>query len=499
MEFIVKVGQPEKQKTACLVLGIHEPSGLSFSADKCDAITDGEIKAFAKMGDIQGKLHQTRWFTPHTAIAAERLLFIGLGKEKAMTDAQYRETIARIIMTVIESGTQDITLYLADIAVQDRDVNWRIRQAVQCVYQNLYRFEDFKSKKSSDHPVLKRFIFLVGSKSELLSAQRACEEGVAIAEGIELTKNLANTPANICTPTYLANKAKQLAKKHPKISAAILEEKEIAALKMGSFLSVAQGSHTPPKLITLEYRGSRKEQKPIVLIGKGITFDTGGNSLKSGAGMIGMKYDMCGAAAVLGVFQAVSELELPIHLIGVIPSCENMPGADATRPDDIVTSMSGQTIEILNTDAEGRLILADALTYAERFHPTSVIDIATLTGACYVVFGNQSSALMSNHQPLADALLQASRKSGDRTWQLPLFEEYHEVLKSDAADFSNIASYDAGGGTIVAGCFLSKFAKKYHWAHIDIANVACQFVGPKRNATGRPVSLLVQYLLDLSK
>ena len=218
--------------------------------------------------------------------------------------------------------------------------------------------------------------------------------------------------------------------------------------------------------------------------------------MKSGNGMIGMKYDMCGAATVLGVFLAACELELPIHLIGVIPSCENMPGAAATRPDDVVTSMSGQTIEILNTDAEGRLILADALTYAERFHPACVIDIATLTGACFVVFGNQSSALMSNHQPLADSLMQASGKSGDRTWQLPLFEEYGEVLKSEAADMSNIAPFDAGAGTIVAASFLSKFATKYHWAHIDIANVACQFMGPKRNATGRPVSLLVQFLLD---
>lgn len=496
MEFIVKVGQPEKQKTSCLLLGIHEPSRLSFTADKLDKITEGELKALAKQGDIKGKLHQTRLFTPHAAISAERLLFLGLGKENALTDYQYREAISKIIATISESGAQELVLFLADIPVQDRDVNWRIRQAVQSIYHNLYRFEAFKGKKNPDVPALKRIVFLVSNKPELLSAQRACEEGIAIAEGTELTKELANTPANICTPTYLAAQAKQLAKKHPKISTAVLEEKEIAALKMGSFLSVTHGSNTPAKLITLEYRGSRKDQKPIVLVGKGITFDTGGNSLKPPSGMIGMKYDMCGAATVLGVFKAVSELELPIHLIGVIPSCENMPGPDATRPDDIVTSMSGQTIEILNTDAEGRLILADALTYCERFHPACVIDIATLTGACYVVFGSQSSALMANHQPLADALLQASRKSGDRTWQLPLFDEYGDVLKSEAADLSNIASFDAGAGTIVAASFLSKFATKFHWAHIDIANVACQFVGPKRNATGRPVSLLVQFLID---
>ena len=255
----MKVGQPEKQKTACLLLGIHEPSRLSFTADKCDKIMDGELKALAKKGDLQGKLLQTRLYSPGGSLSAERLLFLGLGKEKALTDAQYREAMTKVMQTLAESGAHEVVLYLTDIAVHDRDINWRIRQAVQTIYHSLYRFDEFKSKKSNETPALKRIVFLVGSKSELIPAQRACEEGIAIGKGTELTKQLANTPANICTPTYLAAQAKALAKKHPKISAAVLDEKEIAALKMGSFLSVAQGSNTPPKLITLEYRGTRKD------------------------------------------------------------------------------------------------------------------------------------------------------------------------------------------------------------------------------------------------
>lgn len=496
MEFNVKVGQPEKHKTGCLVLGLHEPNRLSAAASKIDKLLNGALKSLVKQGDLNSHLNQTQLLLQQDKIDSERLLFIGLGQEKTLTDKQFRIAIRHIITTAEESGTTDLTLCLADIPVHDRDIPWRIRQAVESMFHHFYDLDDFKSEKSKKRTRLKKVVFLVGSKTELLAAQRACEEGEAIAKGAELTKRLGDTPANICTPTYLANEAKKLAKQYTKLSVAILDEKEIKALKMGSFLSVAQGSHTPPKLITLEYRGAKKDSKPIVLVGKGITFDTGGNSLKPSNFMIGMKYDMCGAATVFGVLKAAAELGLPLNIIGVIPSCENMPGADATRPDDIVTSMSGKTIEILNTDAEGRLILADALTYAERYHPACVIDIATLTGTCFMIFGNQSSGLMSNHQPLADKIIQASHKSGDRTWQLPLFEEYGDSLKSKIADISNISMSNDGAGTVLAGYFLSQFAKKYHWAHLDIANVACQFVGPKRHATGVHVALLIQFLID---
>ena len=328
-------------------------------------------------------------------------------------------------------------------------------------------------------------------------AEKGCQQGIAIAEGIKLTKDLANVPANVCNPTYLATQAKQFAKMHgkDKVSCAVLEEKDLKALGMGLLLSVTAGSNTPAKLITLEYRGAKKNVKPIVLVGKGITFDTGGNSIKVPPFMIGMKYDMCGAATVFGVMQAAISLELPVNLIGVIPTCENMPGPNATRPEDIVTSMSGITVEILNTDAEGRLILADALTYAERYQPTAVINIATLTGACNLALGPYASGLMSNNEPLAQALLKAGQQVGDRAWQLPLWPEYHDALKSEFADVANVPFSDIGGRTIVAGCFLSKFTEKYPWAHLDVANTATTG-GSKRGATGRPVALLTQYLLD---
>lgn len=496
MEFIVKVGQPEKFKTGCLVLGLHEPSRLSFATAKVDALLKGTIKTLVKQDDLKGGLNHIQLMHAPEGIPAERLLFIGLGKDKDMSDQQFREAITKIIHTARETGTTDLTLFLADLPVHERDINWRIRQAVQSTYHALYSFDAFKSQKDKTRQRFKKITFLVANKSERVPGERACEEGVAIGIGTDLTKELANTPANVCTPTYLANQAKKMAKQYPKLSVAVLDKKEIAALKMGSFLSVAQGSPTPPKLITFEYSGGPKSKKPIVLVGKGITFDTGGNSLKPAGSMIGMKYDMCGAATVFGVLQAACELGLPLNIIGVVPSCENMPGADATRPDDIVTSMSGKTIEILNTDAEGRLILADALTYSERYDPACVIDIATLTGACHVVFGNQSSGLMANQQPLADRLLEASRSTGDRTWQLPLYDEYKDFLKSESADISNISSSNCGAGTIVAAAFLSQFAEKYPWAHLDVANVACQYVGPKRNATGKHVALLIQFLID---
>lgn len=336
--------------------------------------------------------------------------------------------------------------------------------------------------------------FLISAKQP--DCEKAILIGQAIARGMESAKNLANLPANLCTPTHLANNAKQFAKKHTKVSVAILEEKDMQALNMGLLLSVTAGSQTPAKLITLEYRGARKTDKPIVLVGKGITFDTGGNSIKVPPHMVGMKYDMCGAVTVMAVMQAAVELELPLNIIGVIPSCENRIGSHATRPEDVVKSLSGLTVEILNTDAEGRLILADALSYSERFNPDVVIDIATLTGACLLALGQHASALLSNDSALSEALLKAGTESGDRAWALPLWEEYGEALKSEVADISNIPYSDAGGGrTIIAAAFLAKFTEKFRWAHLDVANTAFN-VGSKRGATGRPIPLLVQYLID---
>jgi leucyl aminopeptidase len=498
MEFSVKSGQGEKQKTHLLIVPIYEPRRLSPTVEKINVASNNFISNLVRKGDLDGKYGQMLLFQNIEGIPAERLLLVGCGREGEMQESQFRDLIFKMIATINDTNSLEAIFCINELHVKNKDNSWKIRQIIQWLHTAFYRFDDFKSKKEPIRKILRRVIFIVPTKRDQTVAERAVNEGVAIAQGIELTKNLANVPPNVCTPSYLADKAKKFAKGHAKVSVAVLEEKDMAALGMGSLLSVTQGSNFPAKLITLEYRGARKDVKPIVFVGKGITFDTGGNSIKIPPYMIGMKYDMCGAATVFGVLEAAIQLELPLNIIGVIPSCENMPGPNATRPEDIVTSMSGLTIEILNTDAEGRLILADALTYCERFHPEAVIDIATLTGACQLALGPYASGLMSNNDQLAHDLSQAGFDSTDKVWQLPLWDEYHDALKSDFADIANVPVADIGARTIVAGCFLSKFAQKFPWAHLDVANTATLH-GSKRGATGRPVALLVQYLLNRCK
>lgn len=495
MEFTLKIGLPEKQRTACLVNWIYEGRHLPPSVQKLAEQSQSPLKQLLKQGDLDGRFGQTLISSAPLG-ALERILLIGCGPSKTpLSDAQYQELLQRALIAIQNTGATDALFCLNDIHVHQRDLKAKIRQAVQILNHFLYRFEECKSKKTPPRLALRRITFLVPGKREHATAEQALTQGLAIARAIDTAKNLAHLPPNICTPAYLADHAKKMAKNTPKLSAAILDKKEIAALKMGLLLSVAQGSDLPPKLITLEYRGHKNANtKPIVFIGKGITFDTGGNSLKPPAAMIGMKYDMCGAATVIAVLQAAAELALPLNIIGVIPTCENMPGPAATRPEDVITSMLGLTVEILNTDAEGRLILADALTYTERFHPDTVIDIATLTGGCVVALGPYASGLMGNDQPLVDDLLAAGLNSGDRAWPLPLWNEYFDALKSETADISNVPIADIGAKTIIAGCFLAKFAEKFKWAHLDVANTACQFQGAKRGPTGRPVPLLMHYL-----
>jgi leucyl aminopeptidase len=355
----------------------------------------------------------------------------------------------------------------------------------------------FKHNHKTPVQTLQTLKLKIPHKSDLAKATRTITESQALVNAMTLTKNLANCPPNICTPEYLAQAAQALAKKYPKkLRVTIFNEKKIAALKMGALMAVGQGSIHPPRLITLEYRGRRDKQAPIVFVGKGITFDTGGLSLKPATHMIGMKYDMCGAATVLGLMQFAAELKLPLNIVGLIPSAENMPDNTAYRPDDIITTLSGLTVEVLNTDAEGRLILCDALTYAERFQPQSVIDIATLTGSCSAALGKHASGVMTNHEPLSNALIHAGQISGDRCWPLPLWEEYDEALNTPIADLANIAPGSTGeAGAMIAGCFLARFTKKYHWAHLDVAGTAAVYAGRERQASGRPLPLLTQYLL----
>jgi leucyl aminopeptidase len=342
--------------------------------------------------------------------------------------------------------------------------------------------------------------FAIGVEAALLTeARKTLAQSVAIANGLELSKTLGNLPPNICTPTYLANTAKQLGKDY-KVGVEVLDRKQLEALKMGSFLSVTQGSEQPPKFIVLKHMGGKAKDAPVVLVGKGITFDTGGISLKPGAGMDEMKYDMCGAGSVLGTFRAIAEMQLKLNVIGVIPTCENMPSGRATRPGDIVTSMSGQTIEILNTDAEGRLILCDALTYVERFKPAVVVDIATLTGACVTALGHHNTGLFTRHDQahdaLANELLAAGKAANDTAWRMPIEDAYQEQLKSNFADIANIGG--PPGGSITAACFLERFTRKYTWAHLDIAGTAWKS-GAAKGATGRPVPLLTSFLLERAK
>jgi len=344
-----------------------------------------------------------------------------------------------------------------------------------------------------------RKIALAVAAGDAAQARQSLAEAVALSNGMELTKDLGNLPGNVCTPTYLANTARKLAKDY-KLGIEVLDRKQLEALKMGSFLSVTNGSDEPPKFIVLKHMGGKAKDAPTVLVGKGITFDTGGISLKPGLGMDEMKYDMCGAASVLGTFRAIAELQLKLNVIGVIPTCENMPSGRATKPGDIVTSMSGQTIEVLNTDAEGRLILCDALTYVERFKPAAVVDIATLTGACIVALGHHNSGLFTRsddaHDKLAADLLAAGKASGDTAWRMPIEDAYQEQLKSNFADIANIGGQPAG--SVTAACFLERFTKKYTWAHLDIAGTAWKS-GAAKGATGRPVPLLTTYLLNLAR
>jgi leucyl aminopeptidase len=332
----------------------------------------------------------------------------------------------------------------------------------------------------------------VPQRSDLAAGEAAAARGLAVAHGMEFARDLGNLPGNICTPAYLAERATGLGGEFPDIKVRVLERSEIEELKMGSFLSVSRGSEEPPRFIVMEYDQSARKQKPLVLIGKGITFDTGGISLKPAADMDQMKFDMCGAASVLGALRAVAELKAKLNLVALIPATENMPSGSATKPGDIVKCMSGQTVEVLNTDAEGRLILADALTYAERYEPEAVVDVATLTGAMVIALGHVACGVFSNSDTLARALIAAGDDAYDRAWQLPLWEDYQEALNSNFADFANVGG--RAGGSITAACFLSRFAKKFDWAHLDIAGVAWKD-GKEKGASGRPVPLLVTWLL----
>jgi leucyl aminopeptidase len=490
VEFSIKQGSPEKLKSGCVVVGVFDGGKLSPAAQLLDKAAKHALSDLIARGDMSGKASSTLLLHKLPGVAAERVLLVGLGKASELDNKTSTEILRAAFTALNATATKDAALFITDEGV-GKDAAWVIRQAVFAAAEQAFRADSMKSKPAKAAP-LKHITFATLDKPAS-ALKTVLDQAAATARGMELTKTLGNLPANVCTPSYLAAKALALGKAHKSIKTTVLEEKDMQKLGMGSFLSVTRGSEQPAKLITMEYHGADKKQKPVVLVGKGITFDTGGISLKPGADMDEMKYDMSGAACVLGTMQAIAEMGLKLNVVGVIPTCENMPSGRATRPGDIVTSMSGQTIEILNTDAEGRLILCDALTYSKKFDPDTVIDIATLTGACVIALGHVASGMFSNDDKLARELLTAGEQAHDRAWQLPLWEDYQSLLDSNFADMQNIGG--RAGGTITAACFLARFTKDYRWAHLDIAGTANKS-GKDKGATGRPVPLLTQYLIN---
>ena len=492
MQFSVKTAAAEILATPCLVAGLFEGGKLPAATQALDQACHGYLAKIVKSGAIEGRAGQSLLLFDVPKLASERVLLVGLGSEKDFSLRGYRKAVLKAVRALNEAGIKEAASTLSLLEVKDADGYWLARHAVECAEEANYRFDQFKGQAKEKHkPSLQKLTLLTG-KDEAKPAEEGVKVGSALAAGVALTKTLGNLPPNICTPSYLADEAGRLAK-GSKLKVTVLEQAQMKKLGMGALLAVARGSRQAPKLIVMEYNGGTKGQKPHVLVGKGITFDTGGISIKPAPAMDEMKFDMCGAASVFGTLKAVMALGLKINVVGVVPSAENMPGGDATRPGDIVTTMSGQTVEILNTDAEGRLILCDALTYAERFQPASIVDIATLTGACVIALGNVVSGLFGNNERLIQAVRAAGEKADDRVWPMPLYDDYQDGLKSNFADMANIGGREAGA--VTAACYLSRFTKNMNWAHLDIAGTAWKGGGEK-GASGRPVPLLVQYLMD---
>ena len=496
MEFKAIVDGKVRETAGCAVVGVYENGELGVAAQRIDVQLDGLIAKLHREGDFAGKLGDLLLLPAPAGAAAARVLLIGLGARATFTRKQYRKALQSAAQALSKTGASDAVIYLTLEEVPELDSNYRARIVAEVFCTHAYKIPDLKTvAKPKPRPLSTVSVAMADARAAKAGAT-GLAVGAAIGAGIELARDLANLPPNICTPIYIGNRATQLSKEFPSIKTKILDGAAIKALKMGAFLAVTQGSVQPPRLIVCEYRGGAKTLAPICLVGKGITFDTGGISLKDPGAMDEMKFDMSGGATVLGTLRTVAELELPINVVVIVAACENMPSGSAVKPSDIVTSMSGQTVEILNTDAEGRLVLCDAITYSRRFKPQAVIDVATLPGACIVALGNHVSGLMSNDEPLAEELKAAGLRADDRAWRLPIGEEYVDQLKSNFADIANVGGRE--GGACTAASFLWKFAKDLRWAHLDVAGTAWMS-GSQKGSTGRPVPLLVDFLIARSK
>ncbi len=475
----------------CLVLGVFEEAQLGAQGGSVDAASGGRLRKLLARGDFSGRAGETLLVSDLPGISASHVLLTGMGSAKQLQRRTWRKAWSAAASALTRTRITSCAVALDRPDAKELDDYYLGRAVAELVGAALYRINDLKTARKPPLPTLKKV--LAGPVRRAAAAGRGLTHGEAVAAAQLVQRDLANLPGNICTPTYLAEQARALARRHASLRVRVLDEAAIRREKMGCLLAVAQGSHQPPRFIVLEHQAGKKSPPPIVLVGKGVTFDSGGISLKDPPGMDEMKFDMSGAAAVIAAMTLAAQLRLPLHLVGLVAAVENMPGGRAVKPGDIVTSASGQTVEILNTDAEGRLILSDALHYARRFHPAAVIDIATLTGACVVALGHHHSGVMGNDQALVRELLEAGQRADDRCWQLPLTEEYAEQLKSNFADFANVGGRD--GGAITAATFLGKFTHGLRWAHLDIAGTAYQS-GAAKGSTARPTPLLADFLLN---
>ncbi|BFM05421.1 leucyl aminopeptidase [Halioxenophilus aromaticivorans] len=492
MNFQAKAFDLSQVKADCIVLGVSEAKQQSAAFNQIDQQLEGLLSQLSSAGDLKTGLGQTV-LLPAPSISGKRILVVGLGKANELTRDQFQKLSTAVAGKLYHKNIKTAAIALGDVTVTGADSAWQASLVARAVVLADYQYDATLSTKKPAHN-LRSVIYVTDDKAALPAIKKGLAQGQAVGNGMNFTRQLGNLPANICTPSYLSGQARTLARGQTKLSVKILKEKDMRELGMGSLLSVSAGSVEEANLIVMEYKGAAKSTKPHVIVGKGITFDTGGISLKPGANMDEMKFDMCGAASVFGTVKTLLELQPKINVVAIVAASENMPNGNATKPGDVVTSMSGQTIEILNTDAEGRLVLCDALTYAERYKPQSVIDIATLTGACIVALGKVRCGLFSNDDAMAAELENLSQEVCDKAWHLPMDDEYQKLLDSNFADIANIGG--PGGGSITAACFLSRFTKRFTWAHLDIAGVSHHSGGAAKGATGRPVPLLTEYLLS---
>ena len=492
MKYFTTTSKASGRSVDCVIVGVYKRGKLGAGASDIDSASNGHIQNLIKSGDVSGDAGRVAVLTAVPGVKASRVVVVGLGKAGGLDALSFRKAVGAATQAISKTKSKQILNCLTLETVSGCGPYYLARHTVEVINDKLYRFEQMKSGRKKPAMPLNTIGLAIAKRGDAAKATRGAEHGGCIAAGVSLAKDLGNLPANICTPTYLARVATKLASGNGKLTTRVLNEKDMKKLGMGSLLSVTAGAVEPAKLIVMQYKGAGSDQ-PVVLVGKGVTFDTGGISLKPGAGMDEMKFDMCGAASVIGTMATISKMKLPINMTVVVPAVENMPSGTATRPGDIVTSMSGQTIEVLNTDAEGRLILCDALTYARRFKPAAIIDVATLTGACVVALGHHRCAIYANNDSLQNELVGAANSSEDLGWPMPMGDQYSAQLKSNFADMANIGG--GGGGSVTAACFLGKYTDGMNWAHLDIAGVAWKS-GVDKGASGRPVSLLSEFMLS---